>query len=484
MTDGRPRPTPAAPRVAAVVPMAGRGTRVGAPTAKQFWPLLGRPLYLHTLFALAEYRAIREIAVAAPPELAEAVRREIEAAGFPTAEAPAPPGAPDGDAVALPPVRVAAGGESRHLSIAAALSALSPCDVVLVHDAVRPFVDPEILDRLVQAVGEAGVDAAGAVRPLVDTVVRGEDGWLLETVPRERYRASQTPQAFRYEALLEAYRAATREELLHGTECLELVRSRGGRVRLVEAGPELWKVTYKHDLYAAKEMMRERQRRTALVTGGSRGIGFAVARALRDRGLEVAVAARERDSLARAAREIGALALPGDVSRPEEARSLVRRAVDAFGRLDVLVNNAGVASLRPLAETDDELWQEVVATNLSGAFYCAREAMRQMGRQGGGVIIQIGSSAVRGGRPGQGAYAATKAGLLALTEAIALEGKELGIHAFTVVPERTATELRRRLYPEEDPSQILQPETVAEVVAFCATEWLGPLSGQSFWVRR
>lgn len=467
--------------VSAVVPMAGRGSRIGAPTAKQFWSLYGKPLFIHTLLALREYPDLGEIALAVPPDQVDAVEREVAAAGL---GGSGEPGDDDRPERSRARVRVVPGGESRHLSIQAGLQALSACDVVIVHDAVRPFVYPGILDALVTACSEDGTEAAGAVRPLVDTVVRGEDGWLVETVPRDAYVASQTPQAFRYGTLLRAYEAASPEVLLHGTECLELARAAGARVRLVEGGPELWKVTYKHDLYAAKEMFRERSRKVALVTGGSRGIGKAVARALLDRGMSVAIAARGREPLDAAARELGALPVAADVSRPQEARALVERVAGEFGRLDVLVNNAGVASVRGIADTDDDLWQRIVDTNLSGAFYCAREAMRRMTAQGGGVIIQIGSSAVRGGRVGQGAYAATKAGLVSLTETIALEGRESGVQAFTVIPERTATELRRELYPDEDHAGMLQPETVAEMVAFCATEWLGPLSGQSFWVRR
>ena len=150
----------------------------------------------------------------------------------------------------------------------------------------------------------------------------------------------------------------------------------------------------------------------------------------------------------------------------------------------MLVNNAGMARHQPIAEMNNDVWMEIVNTNLGGAFYCTRKAFQVMTSSGqGGVIINIGSSAISGGRIGEGAYAASKAGLVSLTETVALEGKSHGIHAFTVIPRRTDTALRHALYPDQDDHDLLDPADVARVVTFCATEWMPHLSGQAFWVK-
>lgn len=131
----------------------------------------------------------------------------------------------------------------------------------------------------------------------------------------------------------------------------------------------------------------------------------------------------------------------------------------------------------------DEAWLELVNTNLGGTFYCTREAVRIMRAGGhGGVIINVGSSAVAGGREGEGAYSASKAGIHCLTEAVAIEGRPHGIYAYTVVPRRTATQLRRALYPTEDPAVQMPVEAVAQMVCSVATEWQPWLTGHAFWI--
>lgn len=139
-----------------------------------------------------------------------------------------------------------------------------------------------------------------------------------------------------------------------------------------------------------------------------------------------------------------------DVSSAVQVRELFAAVLLRFGRLDVLVNNAGVAAAHPVAEMGDAEWDSVIGTNLSGSFYCAREAMRCMPATGrGGVIVNVSSSATNGGRQDQGAYAASKAGIQCLTETLALEGKQMGVLAFCVVPRRTQTRLRMEMFPEE-----------------------------------
>jgi gluconate 5-dehydrogenase len=363
------------------------------------------------------------------------------------------------------------------------LDVVSPCDLVLIHDGVRPFVTKETVTAVLEAAAAHG--AAGCVAPLVDTVIMpGTDGFLDRVLRRSELAASQTPQAFRYEVIRAAYRQASAEELAHGTECLSLALAVGVRAKLVPGAPELWKVTYPHDLWAAEAAIRLRSRETALVAGGTSGIGREVARQLAAHGVRVAVLGRCAERLEAVASEVRGLAIQCDVSQATQVEKAFADALGAFGRLDIVVNGAAIAELATVADTADAQWRNMVEVNLSGSFYVLREALRIMQRQRAGVIVNVLSSSIQGGRPEQGGYAATKAGLLALTETAALEARSYGVDVFGVAPERTNTPLRRKLYPHEDPGDLLPPSRVAEVITFCCLQRLSPLSGQVFWVRR
>jgi NAD(P)-dependent dehydrogenase (short-subunit alcohol dehydrogenase family) len=178
--------------------------------------------------------------------------------------------------------------------------------------------------------------------------------------------------------------------------------------------------------------VRRLEGKVALVTGGARGIGRAIAERFAAEGASVAILALHADSAARTASELGgaALGLGGDVASEDDVRRAVAETVVAFGRLDVMVNNAGAIELGPVVDTAAETWDRVVAVNLRGAFLGCREAARQMIAQGsGGRIVNASSGAGRRADGLIGAYAASKFGVIGLTQALAVE---LAPHAITV----------------------------------------------------
>ncbi|MEY4762255.1 MAG: hypothetical protein RLZZ200_2111 [Pseudomonadota bacterium] len=174
------------------------------------------------------------------------------------------------------------------------------------------------------------------------------------------------------------------------------------------------------------------QKKVALVTGASSGIGKAVSIALAHAGYAVVLAGRRRDALHVAAHEAGpsALAIEADVTQPDSVAALFRRTVEVFGRLDLLFNNAGAAApSTPIEDLPLETWQRLVDTNLTGPFLCTQEAIRIMKAQSpqGGRIINNGSIAAETPRPNMVAYTATKHGILGLTKTTALEGRRHNI---------------------------------------------------------
>ncbi|HTM26383.1 MAG TPA: SDR family oxidoreductase [Vicinamibacterales bacterium] len=181
----------------------------------------------------------------------------------------------------------------------------------------------------------------------------------------------------------------------------------------------------------------------AIVTGGSKGIGFAIARALLARGDRVAIGARSADELKRAADRLGGgdrlLTVRADVRDPAAAERLVGDAVARFGGLDVLVNNAGVGLFANVADMTDDEWRRVIDTNLSGVFYCTRAAIREMRRRGAGFIVNISSLAGKNAFPGGAAYCGSKAALNQFSEALMQELRYDNIRVSYVLPGSVST---------------------------------------------
>ena len=209
--------------------------------------------------------------------------------------------------------------------------------------------------------------------------------------------------------------------------------------------------------------------KVAVVTGGSKGIGYAIAEALVRAGASVAVSARNAEEVAAAAVRLNALGkgraagVPCDVRSPEAVNELIRRAVAEFGGLDILVNNAGVGHFAPAAELPVERWQQMIETNLSGAFYCCREAIPHLRRRGGGWIINIGSLASKNPIAGGTAYNASKFGLLGFSEALLLDVRHDNIRVSCLMPGSVATQFNDHVPGDADAWKI-QPEDVAGVV--------------------
>ena len=182
----------------------------------------------------------------------------------------------------------------------------------------------------------------------------------------------------------------------------------------------------------------------AIVTGASKGIGLGIARAFLGRGMQVVISARSERELASAVDELGGgesvLAVPADVQRSEDAERLIKQAVTRFGRLDVLVNNAGIGRFANVSDMSIATWRQVIDTNLNGVFYCCHAAIPELRRRGGGYIVNISSLAGKNSFVGGAAYCASKAGLNAFSEALMQEVRHDNIRVSYVMPGSVATD--------------------------------------------
>jgi NAD(P)-dependent dehydrogenase (short-subunit alcohol dehydrogenase family) len=215
--------------------------------------------------------------------------------------------------------------------------------------------------------------------------------------------------------------------------------------------------------------MKKFEGKTALVTGASRGIGKGICEALAAEGAGLIMVARGREALQRVAADLQAqgahaLAVVADVTVESQVRAAFAEAMERFGRLDLLVNNAGVSDGGALEEITVETWDKVMAANLRGPFLCTREAFRIMKPAGGGRIINLGSLAARRVRPLSAAYSTSKHGIWGLTQVSALEGREFGIACGCIFPGNVLTE-KNRSRPE--PMMTVE-ELVQAVVAMAS----------------
>src|SRR6266566_500600 len=200
-------------------------------------------------------------------------------------------------------------------------------------------------------------------------------------------------------------------------------------------------------------MSSDLSKQVVVVTGASSGIGEATALACAKAGATVALAARRTDRIEalaeRIARDGGhALAIPTDVAQEAQARAFIERAHAELGRLDVLVNNAGVMLLGPIAGASTEEWRRMIAVNVFGVLYCTHAALPLMAGQGSGHIINVSSVAGRVARAGSGVYNLTKFGVGAFSEALRQEGVPLGVRVTVIEPGAVATELPGHNRPE------------------------------------
>lgn len=236
--------------------------------------------------------------------------------------------------------------------------------------------------------------------------------------------------------------------------------------------------------------------RTAVITGGGSGIGAAAARRLAAAGASVVLVGRRKDRLDAVAKEIGALARTAvcDVASSAAVAALAREV----GVCDVLVNNAGIAKSAPLAKTDDALWNEILAINLTGTFLCTRAFLPGMAERGWGRVVNVASIAGKAGMQYTSAYCASKHGVLGLTRAVALECARKGVTVNAVCPgwvdtemtdtsvanisgktKMSAAEARAFLASQSPQNRLMTSEEIAGLIAYLCGPDAAGITGQA-----
>ena len=235
--------------------------------------------------------------------------------------------------------------------------------------------------------------------------------------------------------------------------------------------------------------MQDLNNKNALVTGGSRGLGKAVAIELAKSGVNVAITGRNEESLKNTVSELENYGIKAtyaafDVSNKDEVYNAINAIIESFGNFDILINNAGIAAFGGFLEMEDEKWEEIVKTNLFGPYYVTKAVVPGMIEKNGGDIINVSSTAGLKGNAVTSAYSASKAGLIGLSESLMFELRKKNIRVATLTPSTIASDMSKDVLKitDGDPEKVLQPEDFAElIVDILKFEKRAMLASASLW---
>jgi 2-C-methyl-D-erythritol 4-phosphate cytidylyltransferase len=427
-----------------IVLAGGTGTRMKLNTPKQYLKLAGQAIIDHTLDSLDRSGLFDGIILVADANNLDNVREEMARKNHST------------------PVTVVAGGETRNESSYRGLAAITESDAnVLIHDAVRPFVDRPTLTRIIDALEtEIAVDTA---IPTADTIIRVTDDMYIDEIPRRDvlYRG-QTPQGFKVGVIREAYEKAMASGATNYTDdCSVFLNFHpGGRVKVVLGEPTNMKITDQTDLAIADKIFQLRKTtspvvsddeiraelagKTVVVFGSSSGIGHEIVRLAREFGATVRGFSRSETNT--------------HVEDPASIREALASAAADSGKVDVVINTAGILNVAPITELTDDDVTELLNINLVGHINVVRAALPYV-REARGTILGFGSSSYTRGRANYALYSSSKAALVNMTQAIADEEPDLRINIIN--PERTKTPMRVNAFGDEDGVPMLSAAEVA-----------------------
>lgn len=227
--------------------------------------------------------------------------------------------------------------------------------------------------------------------------------------------------------------------------------------------------------------------RTAIITGGSRGIGYEIALALAKKKVNIVICSRNQEGVESAVAGLKQihteiLGIKCNVAIGQDVESLVKQTLDRFGSIDILINNAGVLLVKKIMDTSEEEWNRVVDANLKGAFLCSKAVLPHMIANNSGTIINVACGAGRVGFENLSAYCASKFGMMGLTQSLAWEAANYNIRVMSICPGETATDMQKEADPEyynQNKQTMLQPRYIAERIKYLIYDDIEYVNGHS-----
>ncbi len=441
------RTSPTRPRRIAVLLAGGVGVRIGLGIPKQLIKVAGKTILEHALVALHDHPMVDEVKIMMAPGHLDAVRAIVHTGDYSKVTG------------------ILEGGDTRNDTTLRALSSLGEEEChVLFHDAVRPLVTARIIQECFEALEtHPAVDVA---IPSADTIIEvGPENTIKEIPPRALLRRGQTPQAFRSAVIKQAYEIAGRDpDFVATDDCTVVLRYLPDQPIWVVHGDERnMKVTEPIDVYLADKLFQlysndppspspeEEYRealagRTVVVFGGSYGIGADIAELAERLGADVFTFSRSSTNT--------------HVERRLDVLAAARKAFEATGRIDFVVNTAGVLPRGNLMETSEETVYAATEINYLAPVFIAQVFFPYLQKTAGSLLLFTSSSYTRG-RSGYSLYSSAKAATVNLTQALADEWAADKVRVNCVNPERTGTPMRTKAFGEEPAGSLLESEVVA-----------------------
>lgn len=421
-------------KIALILAMGGKGIRFGANIPKQLHYLAGKKIYLHTLEAFLKTNFFDEIILVCHKDTIEEIQNDVKA---------------------WPSIKIVEGGETRQLSVYNGLKNTS-ADIVVIHDAVRPFVTEDIIIRNLEAVLK--YNAVNTTIKVTDTIAIVEHGKITSIPNRDNCIRGQTPQTFSRKLILQAHELALKNNLFNSSDDCNLIIKAGFDVYTVEGSEENIKITNQLDVFLAEQIIYARcqkslenkpqslEKKTFVVIGATGGIGKAICSQLEIEKAIVIPISRTTSPFS------------VDIKNYEQLKNTLQNIYEKYGKLDGLINSAGFLLAKPLAYMEKEEIDHTIDVNLKGLIYACKHAKIK----NNGHIINIASSSFNRGRKETGVYSSTKAAVVNFTQALAEEFSHLKINVIT--PQRTNTPMRLKNFPNEDVKELLSPEKIAQTV--------------------
>lgn len=444
-----------------VILAGGIGSRMRLDIPKQLLKVAGKPIIEHTLETFNSNPSIDEVIVLITPGYLESARLITDK--FPKVSA------------------VLEGGETRNETSKIALNYINQESNVIFHDAVRPFVSHAIINTCIEALKTySAVDVA---IPSADTIIKVEDRIIKEIPDRSQLMRGQTPQAFKWSVIQRAYKIAEGDNEFKATDdCGVVVKYLPGEPVYVVDGDETnMKVTHPLDASIADKIFQLKSlelknadndaqksalsNKVVVVFGGSYGIGGEIVSIAEKCGSKVYAFSRSTTGT--------------DICDIDEVRKVLSEVHEAEGRIDYIVNTAGLLHIGELQDVSDEDIRHLVNVNYTAPVLMAKYALPYLEETQGQLLLFTSSSYTRG-RAEYSVYSSSKAAIVNLTQALSEEWMDKNVRINCINPERTATPMRKQAFGDEDPSKLLRAKDVAEVSIYSL---ISNVTGQIFEVR-
>lgn len=431
----------------AIILAGGSGSRFGRDIPKQFLKVAGKKVIEHTIEVFEHNELVDEIAVVTRPEFISDIEQMVVNNHYAKVR------------------KILQGGKERYHSSLSAINAYTNDDDNLIfHDAVRPLVNDRIIDDCVKALEK--YEAVDVAIPVADTIIQVDEKDCIQTIPaRSTLRSGQTPQCFKRGTIQKAYEIALKDPLFVTTDDCGVVRKYLPEVPVYVVKGEVFnmKITYKEDLFlvdklfqlksqeGSQEALTEKtkeqlQGKVLVVFGGSYGIGADVARFAEECGAKVYPYSRSLNGV--------------DVSQMEQVEKALREVAEKEGKIDYVVNTAGILVKEALSTMEYERIQQSVSVNMLGIINVAKASYPYLAQTKGSLLAYTSSSYTRG-RMMYSIYSATKAAVVNLVQALAEEWSNDHIRINCINPERTKTPMRVSNFGNEPEDTLLKSETVA-----------------------